>query len=127
MGPNYELHPFQMEKVIKDNPGNRETPAHFFAECICTINLWNHVKSFFSPLLNLCDLTPQSALLGFLDAENDYIILNYILLIFKYCIYKNRKSTLNHYMVINKIKSVYKIEKHLALEKKWAKIATLLE
>ena len=47
-----------------------ETPVHLFCECPVTVSLWSDLKNFFSPSLNLDPLTPQSALLGYLD-DND--------------------------------------------------------
>ena len=70
-------------------------------------------------------LNPQSAILGFFDDNDDNAIRNYILLIFKYTLHKNRTKNMNKYIIINKIKSIFNIEKFLSdstckeLDKKW--------
>ena len=108
-----------------------ETPVHFFAECAITRSLWDELINFLSPSLLLNPLTPHSALLGLLDKnDEDYIIKNHLLLIFKYCIYKNRSNTLNIYVIIHKLKTVYQVEKHLysstpKFVDKWRKISHL--
>ena len=84
----------------------------FFCKCSVTVDLWNEVRTFFSPSIILDPLTPQSAVFGFFDNNDDYFLLrNHILLIFKYCIYKNREKTLNKYVIFNAFKSTYKKEK----------------
>ena len=108
-----------------------ETPVHFFAECDITRSLWDELINFLSPCLLLNPLTPHSALLGLLDKnDEEYIIKNHLLLIFKYCIYKNRSNTLNIYVIIHKLKTVYQVEKHLysstpKFVDKWRKISHL--
>ena len=82
-----------------------ETPIHFFCECSVTVTLWDELKVFFSPVLNLDSLTPLSALFGFF-VENDrfHLLRNHILLLFKYCVYINRLDVLNVHIIIRKIK-----------------------
>ena len=111
-----------------------ETPIHFFCECHVTVDLWNKLTLFFAPYINLDPLTPKSAILGFLeDNEDTFLLKNHILLIFKLCIYKNRTDTPNIYTIIHKIKVTYEIEKKVysdrvdKFEKKWSSIAQLLE
>ena len=69
-----------------------ETPSHFFCECLVVVDLWNEVRAFFSPSIIFEPLTPKSALLGISDKDDLYLIKNHILLIFKFCIYKNREK-----------------------------------
>ena len=110
-----------------------ETPIHFFCDCLITNSLWNQIIHFFSPSLKLDVLTPQSAILGFFDKNEDNAIKNYILLIFKYTIYKNRTKNINKYLIIHKIKTIFNIEKFLSdstcqeLDKKWKKISHILQ
>ena len=109
-----------------------ETTSHIFSECPVTQNLWNQIKNIFAPHLIFDDLIPQSALLGFLNVDDDHIIKNHILLIFKFCIYKYREKTLNVHIILQKIKSIYKKEKFINLEnparfeRKWNKVIPLL-
>ena len=66
--------------------------------------------------LNLPLLTPQSAILGFLDISNeDYLIVNHLLLLFQYCIYNARdRKHLVFEALMKNIKYIYDIEKTLA-------------
>ena len=109
-----------------------ETPIHFFCECTVTKTLWNELIEFFSPSINLGLLTPQSALLGFFNEKDAmHLLRNHILLMFKFCVYKNRSDTLNFYIIINLIKSTFKIEKNILsaekFEKKWSSVSELLQ
>ena len=75
-----------------------ETPIHFFCECRVTVD----------------PLTPKSAMLGFLEENNDTFLLeNHILLLIKLCVYKNRTDTPNIHTIIRKIKATYEIEKNI--------------
>ena len=58
------------------------------------VGLWNEVRAFFSPSIIFEPLTPKSALLGISNKDDLYLIKNHILLIFKFCIYKNREKLL---------------------------------
>ena len=108
-----------------------ETTIHIFGECPVTQNIWDQTKNFFSPHINLGNLTPQSAILGFFHDDDDNIIKNHILLAFKFCIYKYREKPLNVHTILHKIKSIYKKEKFISLanparfERKWNKIIHL--
>ena len=110
-----------------------ETLVHFFSECLFTLSLWNDLIVYFRPAIRLGQLTPQSAVLGFFDDDNDLVIRNFILLIFKFLLYKNRSKVINKYVFIQKIKSMYNIEKYLSISngkemnKKWRKIEHLFQ
>ena len=68
-----------------------ETPQHLFYECIYTQHLWNHLQLYISGKIALPALTPQSAIFGFTDVlDQNYIIVNHLLLIFKYNLYNSR-------------------------------------
>ena len=66
-----------------------ENIIHLFSECTLTKSLWRQIQSLL-PGIELPDLTPESAYLGFYDLDN--IISNHILLIFKIAIYNSRKN-----------------------------------
>ena len=108
-----------------------ETPSHLFFECQITTALWRELNNFFSPTITLDPITPRSALLGIFDIHDDtFLLRNYILLLFKYCIYKNRKENINIHTIIRFLKSVCKVEKSIypeeKFEKKWSTIIHLL-
>ena len=66
-----------------------ETTIHLFYSCRKTQALWTQLTSHLNRHLNLPYLTPQ--IFGFLDISNkDYLIVNHVLLLFKYYIYNAR-------------------------------------
>ena len=68
-----------------------EIPQHLFYECIYTQYLWNYLQLYISGKVALPVLTPQSAIFGFTNVlDQNYIIVNYLLLIFKYNVYNSR-------------------------------------
>ena len=70
-----------------------ETVIHLFANCSKSKTLWNSLKEFFKDTINLPSLTPQSAVFGFLQTDHKlFLILNYLLLLFKYYLYVSRCS-----------------------------------
>ena len=42
-----------------------ESPVHLFSECHVATEIWKEVKFHFTNVINLPDLTPQSAFFGF--------------------------------------------------------------
>ena len=114
-----------------------ETPIHIFHDCIHTQNLWSELQIFLSDSLTVPSLTPQSAIFGFIDIENqNYIIINHLHLIFKYNIYKSRTyKSLNFLYLKSDIKKVINTEETISLKdqrkkerffKKWEKIINLV-
>ena len=71
-----------------------ETINHIFVECKFAIKLWSDLRhycqrSFVIPILN-----PQSATFGFLEIDPDLVILlNHMLLLYKYYIYSSRDTS----------------------------------
>ena len=87
------------------------------------LELWNRWKKVWTQLtchlnrhLNLPYLTPQSTIFDFLAISNkDCLIVNHLLLLFKYYIYNARDQThLAFEASMKNIKNVYDIEKNLA-------------
>ena len=83
-----------------------ETILRTFYSCIFTKALWNDLKNSVEGFLHLPDLTPQSAVFGFLDINtNVYLISNHLLLIFKFYVYKARSiKEVNFNILKRKIK-----------------------
>ena len=105
-----------------------ENIYHLYYECIYTKNLWRKIKIHFREL-NLPDLSPESAFLGFQNVEDTLINLVYI--IFKITLYKNRqRGNSNINQIISKVRSFKIIEQNITLynprkselnRKKWEK------
>ena len=65
-----------------------ETPLRFFYNCIKTKLLWDQLKEFISnETLSFPSLTPQSGILGHTNLSDDYLLINHLILIYKFCIY----------------------------------------
>ena len=116
---------------------NDETVQHIYINCTIVSNLWKQLKRFFSPVLELPDLLPQSAFFGFLDIDNDCSsLINHILLIFKLYVYKARKKEkVDLNSLINYICKIKDTEEKICQDdfrkkqkffKKWKKITRLL-
>ena len=70
-----------------------ETPIHLFCNCKVTLDYWNNLQAWLTPILNLPDLTPESALLGKLDFDTTgtntrSVLVSHIILIFKKSLYE---------------------------------------
>ena len=64
-----------------------EAPMHLFYSGNHTQILWERLKYYIQNKLDLPSLTSQSAILGFTDSHSEnFIIINHLLLIFKYYI-----------------------------------------
>ena len=46
-----------------------ETLIHLFCNCKVTLDHWSNLQAWLRPILNMPDLTPESALLGKLEVE----------------------------------------------------------
>ena len=88
---------------------------------------------FFRSSLVLADLTPQSAILGWLFEDDLILIKNLILLIFKVVVYKDRElGVCSIERFLNKLRKIMIIEHNLSTnqeynKKKWDSIRGLLE
>ena len=62
-----------------------ETAIHLFSRCTLAQNIWPQTQTFLLNYLIIPNLTPQSAILGFLGGLHDEhnILINRILLIYK--------------------------------------------
>ena len=96
-----------------------EKPQHLFYECIYTQHLWNYLQLHISGKIALPALTPQSAIFGFTNVlDQNYIIVNYLLLIFKYNVYNSRvNNTLSFQSLKCAISQIKYIEQ--TISKKW--------
>ena len=69
-----------------------ETISHLFYYCNHIQDIWNQVQIYFTDCFHFSQLTPQTAIFGFHNIDNDtFLIQNHILLLFKLHIYNARK------------------------------------
>ena len=110
-----------------------ETITHIFATCQKTNILWNDLRYHWNNIIHIPALNPQSAIFGFFQVDQqEFLILNHILLLFKYYVYLTRDSNkLSLVALIKSIKKVYLLEKKLSannerklklFNKKWRKL-----
>ena len=69
-----------------------ETPFNIFHDCTHTQNLWNQLQTYISENLVIPCLTPPRAMFGFIDTQQENrVIINHSLLIFKFNFYESRE------------------------------------
>ena len=84
-----------------------ETISQIFATYQKTSSLWNELKFCLKNSIHIPTLNPQSAIFGFLQVDPHFLlILNHILLLFKYYVYIKRDS--NKLSLAALIKSIKK-------------------
>lgn len=109
---------------------------HLFVECNFSIMLWRELKVFCQLSFVLPALDPQSATFGFFEIDPElFLILNHILLLYKYYFYSSRDcEQVSLAALLKSIKKVFVLEKHLSLgnekkteafNKKWTKMMSL--
>ena len=93
-----------------------ETVIHLFVHCSKTKRLWCTIIDYFKTNLHIPPLSPQSAIFGFLEADDKvFLILNHLLLLFKYYVYVSRSSkVLSFEALLKSIMKVCKLEKILS-------------
>ena len=65
-----------------------ENPFHLSCNYTKTKLLWDQLKRFiYNTTLFILSLTPQSAILGHIDLSDDYLLINHIILIYKFYLY----------------------------------------
>ena len=72
----------------------------------------------FQNLLVIPPITPQSVIFGFTDHKENYNLINHILVIFKYYVYKTRENgSLDLKVLKRNIHKIKDIEKQISLSK----------
>ena len=93
-----------------------ETLIHLFHGYIKTNLLCYKLKKFLKTKIDPPMNTPQNAIFGFLNYENNSDIMNHLLLIFKYYLYDSRERKKLSLEVLKKeIMKIYNIEKQICL------------
>ena len=102
-----------------------QTSLHLYYNCTKTILLWNQLKEFISNVfISFPSLMPQSAILGHIDLSDDYLLINHLILIYKFYIYNSRNRG---YLNIEHLKAIIDKTKRIEEEiskhklKKWSK------
>ena len=114
-----------------------ETLIHFFHGSIKTNLLWYKLKNFLKTKIDLPVNTPQSAIFGFLNYENNSDSINHFFLFFGYYLFNSKNHKKLSLEVLKKeIVKLYNIEKQICLndfkktrkfKKKWEIISHLLQ
>ena len=95
-----------------------ESSIHLFHSCTKANFLWMQLQHSFQNVLIIPPITPQSAIFGFVNHEVNYHLINHILLIFKYYIYKTRENgSLDLKVLKRSIHEIKNIEKQISLNK----------
>ena len=91
-----------------------ETLIHFFHGSIKTNLLWYKLKNFLKTKIGLPVNTPQSAIFGFLNYENNFDIINRLFLFFEYYVFNSRNHKKLSLEVLKKeMVKIYNIEKQI--------------
>ena len=115
-----------------------ETALHLYYQCVVIKDLWNKLKNLVGQSLEIPNITPQSAIFGFHDIDNtDIIIINHLLLIFKWYVYKSRdKGKIDLKALLNSFKKIQHLEELVSAnnvkhkkrnELKWKKVMAFLK
>ena len=114
-----------------------EIPMHIFYSCNHTQILRETLKYYIQNNLDLPSLTSHSVILGFTDSSEseNFIIINHLLVIFKYYIFKSRSNKhLSFLQLKTDIMKVKTLEENLSnadnnkskrYHKKWRKISNI--
>ena len=92
-----------------------ETISHLFYYCIYIQDIWNQVQIYFTDCFHFSQLTPQTAIFGFHNIDNDtFLIQNHILLI-QISIYNAKKrGFLSFNNFLNEVSKIKNLEKRAA-------------
>ena len=94
-----------------------ELPIHLFHSCIKTSLLWYKLKKIVKAKIDLPVHTPQSAIFGFLNYENNSDIINHLLLISKYYLFNSSEhKKLSLEVLIKGIVKICNIEKQICFK-----------
>ena len=104
-----------------------EIPFHIFHDCTDTQNLWNQFQTYVSGNLVIPCLTPQSAMFGFIDTqqENRVIINHFLLTDLKTLNFLRLKSDIIKTRQIEENLCRNDIQKQREYFKKWGKLINL--
>ena len=75
-----------------------------FSRCSISQNIWSQFQVFFSNYFAIPNVSPQSAILGFMEEiqDQDSIIINYVLLICEHFVYLSKNSESLNFVSLGK-------------------------
>ena len=111
-----------------------ETLLQLFNSCLKTKQLWNKLREYFSQFINTPHSTLQSSIVGIFDNNQHSMLMNHLILIFKFYIYSARSTKQLNFdnlkIAIEKIKEEEKeltSSNELKLLKKWRPIDHIID
>ena len=69
-----------------------ETISHQFLNCTFSQKLWSNTQNWCSPIFKLPNLSEKIVFLGYLNEETNNILINHIILLYKYFLYSKRDN-----------------------------------
>ena len=85
---------FLIKKILNCCRLQDETINHIFVECKFAFKLWSDLRHYCQCSFDIPISNPQSAPFGFFEIDPDLVILlNHILLLYKYYLYLSRDSS----------------------------------
>ena len=94
-----------------------ETALHLFYNYTKTKLLWDQLKEFISnKTLSIPSLTPQGAILSHTDLSEDYLLINDLVLIYKFYIYNSRNRGYFNIDNIEHLKPIIDKNKRIEVE-----------
>ena len=97
-----------------------ETVSHLFCNCTFTQQLWKKLQLWVRGYVILAAFEASIVILGVWNTENENnVLVNHVVLLFKYFIYINRtsKHAINIHALKNYIKFLQKTDQRIASEK----------
>ena len=95
-----------------------ESPIHLFHHYTKTNFLWMQLQHSFQNVLIIPPIAPQNTIFGFTDHKVNYHLINHILLVFKYDVYKTKENgSLDLEVLKRYIHKIKNIETQISLNK----------
>ena len=92
----------------------RETLIHLFHSCLKTKQFWKKLRQHLSQFINIPHSAPQSSIVGIFQNNQHSVLMNHVLLIYKFYIYSARNTKQLKFDNLKKtIKKIKVLEKEL--------------
>ena len=70
----------------------QETPIHLFHSCLKTKQFWKKLRQHLSQFINIAQSAPHSSIVGIFQNNQHSVLMNHVLLIYKFYIYSARNT-----------------------------------